>query len=66
HSFKYAAAMQAAQGGSFGTDDPPRLIRIATRSGHGSGRPTDQLIDEAADMWAFIAHHTGLEVTAPE
>ncbi len=66
HSFKYAARMQAAQGGSFSAGDPPRLIRIATRSGHGSGRPTDQLIDEAADMWAFIAHHTGLEVTTPE
>ncbi len=66
HSFKYAARMQAAQGGSFGPNDPPRLIRIATRSGHGTGRPTDQLIDEAADMWAFIAHHTGLEVRTPE
>lgn len=66
HSFKYAAQIQAAQGGSFGPNDPPRLIRIATRSGHGSGRPTDQLIDEAADMWAFIAAHTGLEVRTPE
>ena len=66
HSFKYAARMQVAQGGSFGADDRPRLIRIATRSGHGSGRPTDQLIDEAADMWAFIAHHTGLEIAAQE
>jgi prolyl oligopeptidase len=65
HSFKYAARMQAAQGGSFGPNDPPRLIRIATRSGHGSGRPTDQLIDEAADQWAFIAAHTGLEVETP-
>lgn len=64
HSFKYAAAMQAAQGGAFGPNDPPRLIRIATRSGHGSGRPTDQLIDEAADMWAFIAAHTGLDPRA--
>jgi hypothetical protein len=26
----------------------------------GSGRSTDQLVDEFADMWAFIAHHTGL------
>ncbi len=66
HSFKYAAQIQAAQGGSFGPNDPPRLIRIATRSGHGSGRPTDQLIDEAADMWAFIAAHTGLEVRTPD
>lgn len=66
HSFKYAARMQAAQGGAFSPNDPPRLIRIATRSGHGSGRPTDQLIDEAADMWAFIAAHTGLEIRAWE
>jgi len=62
HSFKYAARIQAAQGGSVAADGRPRLIRIETRAGHGSGRSTDQLIAETADMWAFIAHHTGLEV----
>jgi prolyl oligopeptidase len=60
HSFKYAARMQAAQGGAAEPGENPRLIRIQTRGGHGSGRSTDQLVDEFADMWAFIAHHTGL------
>ncbi|MBC7986544.1 MAG: S9 family peptidase [Sphingomonadaceae bacterium] len=59
HSFKYAAAIQHAQLG-----DEPRLIRIETRAGHGSGRPTDQIIEEYADLWAFIAAETGLEAPA--
>ncbi|MBX9899129.1 MAG: prolyl oligopeptidase family serine peptidase [Qipengyuania sp.] len=57
HSFKYAAALQAA--------DPrgaPHLIRIETRAGHGSGKPTDKIIEEGADVMAFLAYHTGLEV----
>ncbi|MEM7220751.1 MAG: prolyl oligopeptidase family serine peptidase [Pseudomonadota bacterium] len=57
HSFKYAARLQAAD-----TGGAPKLIRIETRAGHGSGKPTAMVIDEYADMWAFIAHHTGLEV----
>ena len=57
HSFKYTAAIQAAELG-----DEPRLIRIETRAGHGSGRPTDQIIGEYTDLWAFIAAETGLEV----
>jgi prolyl oligopeptidase len=60
HSFKYAAALQAADLGS-----RPRLIRIETRAGHGSGKPTDKAIAEAADQWAFIARWTGLEVRRP-
>lgn len=57
HSFKYAAALQAADIGS-----RPHLIRIETRAGHGSGKPTDKIIEEYADMWAFIARWTGLKV----
>jgi prolyl oligopeptidase len=57
HSFKYAAALQAAKLG-----DKPRLIRIETRAGHGSGKPTDKLIAEFADAYAFIAKWTGLEI----
>jgi prolyl oligopeptidase len=56
HSFKYAAALQSAEIG-----DKPHLIRIETRAGHGSGKPTDKIIEEAADQWAFIAKWTGLE-----
>ena len=55
HSFKYAAALQAADIGS-----RPHLIRIETRAGHGMGKPTDKLIEEYADLWAFVAHWTGL------
>jgi prolyl oligopeptidase len=60
HSFKYTAALQAAD-----TGDAPKLIRIETRAGHGSGKPTEKIIEEYADMWAFIARHTGLQVEAP-
>ena len=49
HSFKFAAALQAAHEG-----DPPVLIRIETGAGHGSGKPTSKLIDETADLWAFL------------
>jgi prolyl oligopeptidase len=61
HSFKYIAALQAADTGS-----APKLIRIETRAGHGSGKPTEKIIEEYADMWAFIAHHTGLRVGPAE
>jgi prolyl oligopeptidase len=55
HSFKYAAALQAAKAG-----EKPHLIRIETRAGHGSGKPTDKIIAEAADLWAFAGYWTGL------
>ena len=57
HSFKYAAALQAADIGP-----KPHLIRIETRAGHGSGKPTDKIIAEAADNWAFAAAWTGMTV----
>jgi len=60
HSFKYISALQAAN-----TGEAPKLIRIETRAGHGSGKPTDKIIEEAADVYAFMAAHTGLEVAAP-
>lgn len=55
HSFKYTAALQAA-----GVGDRPQLIRIETRAGHGSGKPTDKAIEEGADILAFLAQWTGL------
>ncbi|MGV1682770.1 prolyl oligopeptidase family serine peptidase [Sphingopyxis sp. NJF-3] len=57
HSFKYTAALQHADAG-----DKPHLIRIETRAGHGSGKPTDKIIAEAADKYAFAAKWTGLSV----
>jgi prolyl oligopeptidase len=56
HSFKYVAALQAADLG-----DKPHLIRIETRAGHGSGKPTDKAIEEAADVLSFLGYWTGLE-----
>ena len=58
HSFKYAAALQAA-----GLGPKPQLIRIETRAGHGSGKPISKLIEETADVYAFLAHWTGLKAT---
>lgn len=57
HSFKFAATLQAAQGG-----DAPVLIRIETKAGHGAGKPTSKLIDEAADRWAFLVKTLGIEM----
>lgn len=51
HSFKFTAAMQRA--------DPhgkPILMRVETRAGHGAGKPTAKLIEETADIYAFVLH----------
>ena len=50
HSFKFAARLQSCQSG-----DAPVLIRIETRAGHGAGKPTEKVIEEVADQWAFLA-----------
>jgi prolyl oligopeptidase len=55
HSFKYAAALQAADIGP-----KPHLIRIETRAGHGSGKPTSKAIEEYADILAFAGYWTGM------
>jgi len=47
HSFKYAAALQAAQG-----CERPVLIRVETAGSHGY-QPTDRIIAETADILAF-------------
>jgi prolyl oligopeptidase len=55
HSFKFAAAVQAAQAG-----DAPVLIRVQTKAGHGMGKPTTVLIQETADMLAFLVQTLGM------
>ncbi|MBD6618641.1 S9 family peptidase [Komarekiella sp. 'clone 1'] len=57
HSFKFAAALQAAQ-----TGDAPTLIRIETKAGHGAGKPTAKIIEEASDKWAFLVRTLDVEV----
>ncbi len=58
HSYKYTAAIQAAQAGP-----NPVLIRVETDAGHGAGKPTAKQIAEAADELAFLVR--SLEVTVP-
>lgn len=57
HSFKFAAALQEAHAG-----DAPVLIRIETKAGHGAGKPTAKIIEEAADKWAFLVRTLNVEV----
>jgi prolyl oligopeptidase len=49
HSFKFAATLQAAQGG-----DQPILIRVDTAAGHGAGKPTAKAIAADTDVLAFL------------
>jgi prolyl oligopeptidase len=55
HSFKFAAALQAGQ-----SCNNPVLIRIETKAGHGAGKPTDMIIAEQADKWAFLFWNMGV------
>ncbi len=54
HSFKYAAALQAGQGGP-----APILIRIDTKSGHGASSTTKSL-EQTADIYAFLMKQLGV------
>ena len=58
HTFKYVAALQAAQ-----SCNNPILVRIETKSGHGAGRPTTKLIDEATDRFAFLVKELHMRPT---
>lgn len=55
HSFKFAAELQDKNDGT-----NPTLIRIETQAGHGAGKPTAKLIEEAADIWSFIMVNLGM------
>lgn len=56
HSFKFAAQLQKDNDG-----ENPVIIRIETDAGHGAGKPTGKLIDEATDVWSFIMYNLGME-----
>ena len=57
HSFKYAAALQEAQGGK-----APILIRIETKAGHGAGKPTAKQIEEQVDLYGFLVKNLGVKM----
>jgi prolyl oligopeptidase len=59
HSHKFTAALQHAQAG-----DQPILTRVEVSTGHGIGKPTALVAAEWADLLAFAAHHTGLQLRA--
>ena len=57
HSFKYAATLQAAQ-----TGNAPKLIRIETKAGHGSGKPIAKVIEEYTDVYSFAMFNLGMKM----
>ncbi len=57
HSFKFAAALQAAQ-----DCKNPALIRIETKAGHGAGKPTSMIIEEQADIYSFTFYNMNVPV----
>ncbi len=57
HSFKFASTLQENQQGS-----NPVLIRVETSAGHGAGKPTSKLIEEAADVLSFMFYNMKMKV----
>jgi prolyl oligopeptidase len=55
HNYKYAAALQAGQGG-----DNPILIRVDTNSAHGASNTT-KAIEQQRDIMAFLFENLGVE-----
>ena len=55
HSFKYFATLKAAQ-----TGPEPKIIRIESKAGHGGGKPIAKVLEETADIYAFILYNMGL------
>ena len=53
---KLAARLQAAAKGP-----GPILIRVETKAGHGAGKPVTKVIDEQADIYAFLVKALGVE-----
>jgi prolyl oligopeptidase len=57
HSFKFAATLQEMQQGTV-----PTLIRIDTSAGHGAGKPTAKIIEDATDMLSFLFWQMKMEL----
>ena len=55
HSFKFAATLQECNAGP-----NPCLIRIDSKAGHGGGKPLAKVLEEQADIYAFIFKNLGL------
>lgn len=57
HSYKFAAELQDKQGCK-----NPVMIRIETKAGHGAGRSTETIINEAADKFSFTLYNMGISL----
>lgn len=51
HSFKYGATLQEKN-----LSENPILMRIDKKAGHGMGKPLSMVIEELADVYAFMMH----------
>jgi prolyl oligopeptidase len=60
HSYKFTAALQRVQA-AVPNCTRPVLIRVEAQASHGY-RPLDRRIAELADIWSFVAHHTGMRL----
>lgn len=60
HSYKFIAALQKYQSGS-----NPVLIRIDKSAGHGAGKPTSKIIEEATDRYCFALFNMGKTFVKP-
>ena len=58
HSFKFAATLQEMNNNS---NSNPTLIRIESKAGHGAGKPTSKVIEEATDIWSFVMWNLGMK-----
>ena len=56
NAFKFVATLQATD-----PQDYPILLRHDVGSGHGAGKPIAKVLDEQADVYAFLARALGIE-----
>jgi len=49
HAKKFVATLQQK-----GSSKNPVLLRVETKAGHGHGKPTEKIIEEISDRYAFI------------
>ncbi len=57
HSFKYIAELQSKNK----NNENPLFIRIGVDAGHGAGKPTEKIIEEYSDIWAFLFYNMNIE-----
>jgi len=60
HSLKFISTLQHELGNN-PDQSAPLVIRLETKAGHGAGKPTQKVIEESADTYAFIAFALGAE-----